>query len=699
MMLRWLPYPMVRIALFFMGGVVYGIYFPEFFPFKVIVALGLLLTAAFFVVKASSKNNKFPLASGLIGLIVIFLLGYARLVLFTHSTYDDHFSKIKSKIEAYEAIVRSVPEEKAKSWKVEIELKSVKGNLTTSKLRETGWQPVTGKLLLYVSKGHLPANNWEYGDHILVKGSPQELSPPANPGEFDFKRFLSFKNISHQQFVQPEDVKFIGHSSRKGFIYYSNQTRAWSMTKLNEFIHGDDEKAIAIALVLGVADGIDNDLQNAYAASGAMHVLAVSGMHVGIIYAIILLLVKPLGRYWWSKWVTAAASLILLWCFAFVTGLSPSVLRAVTMFSFIALARPFGKRTNIYNTLAASVFVLLVYNPYLIMSVGFQLSYLAVIGIVFLQRPLYNLWEIENRLGDWVWQITGVSIAAQIATFALGLLYFHQFPTYFLISNLFVIPLSTVVLVMGIFLLATGFISPVASLTGAMLEWLVKLMNWIVFKTEALPMSLINDIHISLFQCWLLMGILVTLILLFEFKSIQWLYFSFFLVTMFTVEQWNHFFNFVDQKQLIVYSVNGHKALEYIDRGQSYFLADSALSTDQERIRFHIQPNRLQHGVSNTTARIPFLHQKNGVNYFSINKKTFAWISNEKATFPLNNSIDYLIVSHNALRKTGLVKARTSHIIFDGTNSNRILNSLRQENKNNKIELYSVLDKGAFILQ
>src|SRR5258708_15810734 len=158
------------------------------------------------------------------------------------------------------------------------------------------------------------------------------------------------------------------------------------------------------------------------------------------------------------------------------------------------------------------------------MSVGFQLSYLAVLGIVYLQRPIYQLWEIENTLGDWTWKITCVSIAAQVSTFALGLLYFHQFPIYFLISNLFVIPLSTLVLIVGIFLLIISFSSSVALFTAIILEGLIKALNWIVFKTEALPFSLISDIHITTFQCSLLMGVLLTLIFLFEFKLIRWLY-------------------------------------------------------------------------------------------------------------------------------------------------------------------------------
>jgi competence protein ComEC len=469
------------------------------------------------------------------------------------------------------------------------------------------------------------------------------------------------------------------------------------MNRINEFVHGEDERAIAIALVLGVTDGIDNDLQNAYAASGAMHVLAVSGMHVGIIYAIILFLFKPLAKMRGSKWIVAAVSFISLWIFSFVTGNSPSVLRAVTMFSFIAAARPFGVRTNIYNTLAASAFVLLIHNPYLIMSVGFQLSYLAVIGIVYLQRPLYQLWEIENTIGDWIWKITCVSIAAQTSTFALGLLYFHQFPTYFLVSNLFVIPLSTLVLLGGIFLLAVSFISPLASFVGSVLELLIKALNWIVFKTEGLPFSLINNIHLTIFQCWLLMGILVSLILLFEFRTIKWLYAAFGLTLIFAFAQWSHFSNEVDQQQMVVYSINKHKAIEFIDRGHSYFISDSSLLIDSERIRFHILPNRLIHGVTKTEFEIAFLSERNGVNFYQWNKHNFAWIDSKDDRLPVDSSIDYLIVSQNSLQKNQIAKLKVKQIIFDASNSRRYVELITDLAKANKIATYSVIKEGAFI--
>src|SRR5258706_9192065 len=687
--MKWQPFPMLRIAVFFAGGVLLGIYQPDFIPVGLAIGLGVFGSILFCAFRFFLAKNQLALYSGLSGLLVIFLLGYSRLIFFTDSKKENHISKIPDPIEAYEAIVRSVPEEKVKSWKVELEVVQAKTNHF--------WKPVTGKLLLYISKKNNDGVTWRYGDIILVKGSPQEFNPPGNPGEFDFKRFLSFKNISHQQFVSIDEVQLIRETTDKGFIYYSHQVRAWCMKKINEFVSGKDERAIAIALVLGVTDGIDNDLQNAYAASGAMHVLAVSGMHVGIIYAIILLLFKPLNKFKNSKWVAAIVSLVCLWVFSFITGNSPSVLRAVTMFSFIAIARPFGMRTNIYNTLAASAFVLLIYNPYLIMSVGFQLSYLAVLGIVYLQRPLYQLWEIENTIGDWTWKITCVSIAAQASTFALGLLYFHQFPTYFLISNLFVIPLSTLVLLVGIFLLSISFISPLAALVGLILEGLIKALNWIVFKTEALPFSLINNIHLTIFQCWLLMGILVTLILMFEFKTIKWLYAAFGVTIIFTLMQWSHFSNEVDQKQMVVYSINKHDAIEFIDRGHSYFVSDSSLVKDTERIRFHILPNRLLHGVAKPEFRIPFLSERNGVNYFQWNKNTIAWIDNKNDRLPPASSIDFLIVSQNSLSKNQIAELNVKQIIFDASNSKRYVELMSEIAEVEQIATHSVSKRGAFI--
>jgi competence protein ComEC len=683
---------MVRIAAFLVAGILVAIYFPGVFGLQQAVTLSTILVLGYFLVNFFFRGRKAGLASGLVGLLAISSLGYVLVLIRTGEGDRTLLQSAKEPTKAYLAIVRSSPESKAKSWKFEVEVAAIKNSR---------WRQAKGRVLLYVSKG-IGEVSWKYGDQLLIKGSPQALRPPANPGEFDFKRYLSFKNIYHQQFVLPEQVRWIAPADRRGFIYYSHQARAWAQSKLNQYVAGEQRQAIAAALVLGVTDGIDTDLLNAYAASGAMHVLAVSGLHVGIIYGILLVLLRPLNRFAWSRWAVASISLICLWVFAFVTGLSPSVLRAVVMFSFVAIARPFGKQTNIYNTLAASAFVLLLYNPYLIMSVGFQLSYLAVLGIVYLQRPIYNLWEVENRLGDWIWQITCVSIAAQMATFSLGLLYFHQFPVYFLISNLFVIPLSTAVLVLGILVLAFSFISPLAIMFGKMLTGIIYLLNETVFLTEKLPFSLISDIYITTLQCWLLMAFLLCLIFLFEFRSSRWLFASVIFGIVFCYAQWNHFFNSVNRSQFIVYSVSGHHAFEFIKNGQSYFKSDSAFLEDNDRQRFHIRPNRLLNGVARVSGveSLPAAKWTKNMLMVEWQTKTIAHISEKGNNTPLNFQVDYLIVSNNSLAfdKEWTGSENIGKLIVDGSNSRTYINKMRNFAMEKKIPFYSVLDEGAFTL-
>ncbi len=682
---------MVRVAAFFIGGVLLGIYWPAVISESLATILffvfSILFVLAFLILRRTTVRS---LVTGTVGLCAIFIAGFVNLLYHTETRKPDHIIHVTSPIEMYRAIIKSAPEEKVKSWKVEVKVDAIR--------QKEGWQPVSGSVLLYISKKSNEIK-LKYGDQILIEGSPLELGPPGNPHEFDFKRFLSFRNIYHQQFVRSEQIKFIESAQQHGFLYYSQQARAWASEKLSRFIHGEQEQAIALALVLGVTDGLDNDLQNAYSASGAMHVLAVSGLHVGIIYWMILLLLKPMSSYSWSPWFIAIVSLVCLWSYAFVTGLSPSVLRAVTMFSFVAIAKPFSRNTNIYNTLAASAFILLIYNPYLIMSVGFQLSYLAVIGIVYLQRPLYNLWETPNKFLDSCWSITCVSIAAQIATFALGLLYFHQFPVYFLFSNLFVIPGSFVVLVLGILVVAVSFIQPIAFALGWILEWSIKILNLGVFAVEDLPYSLINGVYLTTFQCWLLMGMILSIILLFKFRKFQYLLSALLIVVVYVGVQWQHYNEEVSRKQLIVYRVNGHHAMEWITYGKSYFYCDSTLINDQERIRFHIRPNRVASGVGTIhTNELAFLTTINGLRYFNFKRAKVLLVDQKSTILPDKVVTDYLIISNNAISSLDkiLESVEFKILILDSSNTLYYSNKMVAQATSKNISVHSVLTQGAF---
>lgn len=687
-MFQWVPVAFVRITLFFILGILIGIYQPGILNEFTAAATLIVLVVLYFILVRWSKLNPGP-----VGLLAVLVAGYINLLIHTEARHAEHFSNTVTPIEVYKAELAEPAEEKANSWKQVAHVKAVKST-------SGEWIPARGNVLLYFSKNDFAAP-LGYGTVLLINGAPQPLAPPANPHEFDYKRFLSFRNIYHQQFVRTNTALLYDTTGGNLFLKEAYALRNKALQILNTYIDGAQQQAIAAALLLGVKDGLDNDLTQAYAASGAMHVLAVSGLHVGIIYAIILFLLRPLSSSRQGKWALALVSIVLLWGYATITGFSPSVLRAVTMFSFIALARPLQYRTNIYNILAVSAFVLLLFNPYLIMSVGFQLSYLAVIGIVYLQPVFYRAWNPSSTLLDKVWQITCVSLAAQLATFSVGLLYFHQFPVYFLFSNLFVIPGATLILITGLALLAISWIPVAANVLGAVLSVLIKALNFLVFTTERLPFSIIENVYITTFQCWLLIFILVSSILLLHYRKFQFFIAVACSSLFFGVTQWHHYYSQIKPAKLVVYHVPGFSAMELMQNGRSGFYGDPSLINNSERMRFHISPNRLVSGIYHTEVN-------DSANTIRLTPHTVAmwWQNNlivhiqKNTTLPESLHADYLIISNNAIKSASqLHQINAKTIILDSSNSYTLCSQLLDEVKSRSLPLYSVMHSGAFVNQ
>ncbi|HWA36105.1 MAG TPA: ComEC/Rec2 family competence protein [Cyclobacteriaceae bacterium] len=683
--MQWIPFAMVRIAVIFAAGALLCIYAPDLIKEETAMACVLVSTAFYFVVRFSLQGNVMKGWTGIVGLTAIFLGGYWNVMLRSESRIPEHIINCPEKILAYQVNLITSAEEKEKSWK---RTGSISGLKT-----ENGWRLASGKVNLYWPKTEAIAN-LDYGDALVIAGTPRVVEGQHNPHEFDLKRFLAFKNIYHQQFVRPGQWALVKKSSDRGFLFYAHRARTWSVNTIKEFVKSPREQAIVIALVLGVTDGLDNELLTAYAASGAMHVLAVSGLHVSIIYGILLLLFKPLGKGQTGQWFIAIVSLILLWGYAFITGLSPSVLRAVAMFSFVAIAKPIGRNTNIYNTLAASAFCLLLYDPYLIMSVGFQLSYLAVIGIVYFQRPIYYLWEAKSWFTDWAWQLSCVSIAAQLSTMAISLLYFHQFPVYFLLANLFIIPASFVVLIGGILLLMVGGMATVASWLGIFLDWFVRIMNEGIFLVEKLPLSVIDGLYVSTWQAWMIAAFTIAAIALVQFRKFFALPVLLMCVACFALDAWQHLYLDVDKSVFNVYRVQGHSVLEWTRHGRAVISTDSVVANDRKAIKFHLEPNHLANGVTDIVVDTSYA----GFSFFKVDGKTFLWIRSGKQQLPDSISADYLIIGNDSVAS---LKAACRHIefgklVFDSSNSYRYCERMLKEAAEIKIFAHSVLNDGAF---
>jgi competence protein ComEC len=386
-MFFWSRFPFLRLVLFFILGILLGIYYPGNSRLSQIGLVVLILGLTFVVVKRKALLLRFNYLYGITLSLVFFFLGYLSLIQSNESNRLDHLINISDGT-YYSGRVISGTQTKGDFLRLKIEVLAV---------RDSTWRQASGRVLIYI---RLPVNyHPQYGDRLLIKGFPQELSPPLNPFEFDYKQYLANNNIYHQHFVNNDNWQLIEASSGTSLRGMSLKARNYLEAKLASFITQPEALAVAKALILGKKEDLDGNTKEIYATAGAMHVLAVSGLHVGIIYLVLLGLLRQKRSRITKPILVAIIIIPALWAYAFLTGLSPSVLRAVTMFSFLALAQVINRRAASLNTLAISAFILLLVNPNLIMAVGFQLSYVAVLGIIFLYPQIRKLAMPSNSIG------------------------------------------------------------------------------------------------------------------------------------------------------------------------------------------------------------------------------------------------------------------------------------------------------------
>ena len=405
------------------------------------------------------------------------------------------------------------------------------------------------------------------------------------------------KGISHQLYLSTGDYKIIRNQPQNPLMDYAHRARQFFKGAIERNLHEKTSKDIAFALLLGIKDDMDKDLKTAYSTAGAMHVLAVSGLHVGIIQLLLSWALGFLKKRRSGRILFLFTSLSFLWSYAFITGLSPSVIRAVTMFSIILIGQQAVRHHNVYNSLAVSAFLMLLYQPMMIRDVGFQLSYIAVLGIVYLQPKIYWLFQPGNILLEKAWSITSVSIAAQIATAPISLYYFHQFPTYFLVSNLLVIPASFAILLNGLLLLLMSLISEwLSHLLGTILEGLISLLNHCILWINELPASVIDRIWLDPTQVILLYVIIIFLTRLLAIRKPSLLYTCYLCCFAFILSSFMSIAPKFGETRLTFYEVNENLVIDFIEEGDVLtYMADQ--SVESQTIDRQVEPNRLASGL------------------------------------------------------------------------------------------------------
>ncbi|WP_299338665.1 ComEC/Rec2 family competence protein [uncultured Psychroserpens sp.] len=366
-------------------------------------------------------------------------------------------------------------------------------------------ESVIGKSLLNIKKDTIQ-NNYNIDDVLLIYSEFKIIPNLLNPNQFNYKAYLEKQYIYHQLVVDEHSILTL-RSQQNSLFGYAERFRQKINRKLKTYSFKSDELSIINALLLGQRQDMDQSVYNSYANAGAIHILAVSGLHVGIILFILNVILKPIEHIKHGRTIKITSILLLLWSFAIIAGLSASVTRAVTMFSVVAIAINLKRTTNIYNTLAISVFILLLFKPMFLFDVGFQMSYLAVLSIVSIQPLIYKLWRPKWRITNYFWQILTVTIAAQMGVVPISLYYFHQFPGLFFVSNLAIIPFLGLILGFGIIVIVLALFdilpSAIADTYGTIIGGMNDLVSWVSEQEQFLFRNISFELP-QLISCYLL---------------------------------------------------------------------------------------------------------------------------------------------------------------------------------------------------
>lgn len=711
--------PFVRYAAALIAGIVLYVLAPAWIILPLVaLSLGVVLMLWSLGRHVNQVVKPIQGKAGLGALLILLALGWAITYQRTDSNRPDNISHLTDTLQAYEGVVAAQPEERAKTYRVELEIRRARWQSEQARQginAETGrWHSLSGRVIVYLDKTNLSLPR--YGEVWLVSGPPRPIDPPLNPEEFNYKRYLSYRNIGYQQYLRPFQRQVLGLDPPNPITAVATKVNRWADSVFTQAVGSRAEYALVNAMILGVRDDLDAELYRAYSAAGAVHILSVSGLHVGILFQVLTFMLGFLAKRKSGKLLMAALQLAILWFYALVTGFSPPVLRSAGMFTLVILARAFGRQQQLPNTLGASAFFILCFDPYALFSAGFQLSYLAVAGISAWHAPLYQAVTFENKWANRLWELTAVALVAQLITFPAGVFYFHQFPTYFLLSNPIVIVLSEVLLPLAMAALAFSWIPYVQDVLGWLLQKTAWLLNYSVTLTSQLPGAAWDGLWLSQATLLLLYTVILCAVTLLLTRNRAYLWAACGAsVLLAGITLWEEYRQ-AHQQRLAVHFVPHRTAVSLTTGHQSTLLTDLD-SADTRSFDFYLKKTFGLWGVSTLTmartkrAYSPTDSLRNMPLHYRTEAYTL-WVWRGKTMLLVNRLtgrnkwrlpaiVDYLIISRNALHDweqlNGRVVAR--HIIFDDSNRTPLTDRLLTEAKQRRISCYSVRQMGAYLAE
>lgn len=692
--------PLVRLVFPLMAGIaaylITGVRLPVHAFFALYAGIG---SWWLFSLQNRALNYTQRWLPGLLTMLVFLVAGVHLAHVRDEAYFSDHFSRFEDVPGHLLLQVKEPVAEKANSFQVVGRVSTFVGADTAAATR--------GNIMLYLQKDSL-APTLRYGDLLLIENRYEAVRPPPNPHQFNYKRFLSYSHIHHSTYRRSGQWHLTGTNTGKPLKRFALSLRDRAMQVFAQHLPGGHEYAVLSALLLGYRDHLDEDLQRAFSGAGAMHILCVSGLHVGIIFMMLKTMLGFMVRLPWGHTIQTMTILLMIWLYAAVTGFAPSVLRASAMFSLVAIGQNFHRRTNIYNTLAASAMLLLVINPYMITRIGFQLSYLAVISIVALQPHLYKLITCRYILPDKAWAITTVSVAAQLGTAPLALFYFNQFPNYFILTNLAAIPLSGLIIHTGVLTLAVSSFSFVGCIAGQLLHYLLMALLGIVKAIESLPFSTTSHVCLYVPDTLLLFLLLMAGSQYLLAGKRKALLLSMAITMCLLATYAARTIRLDHQQHFVVYHVNQRSAIDFITgRNRVTMLCDS-LIRQPASMDFQAGEYRLRMGVAKTAETKAISHggciRFAGENIHILSRTSGSHCLNgcfEAGDHTLSTASGYLIVVQNPQSdpEAFLQRVKPAQVILDASNSYWTTRRWQEACVKHGIRCWTVREQGAYVSQ
>ncbi len=668
--------PILVILLAFIAGIIcYDAYRVSWFWIVII----LLLTISFLFVlhRLAFKRPLYAIAFTT-GISVVFIaLGYLTSERANTLNNDTHFTHTNtSNPNTFLFSIDEVLKPTMYQDKYVVTLKTINKKATS------------GKVILNINKDsasqRLRVGTWYYTRALLLP-----VPKPKNPYQFDYGSYLKRKQIYGQLSINKNELLISQHTS-SGLRVWASRFRESVLKSIHSHSFTSDQLAVIDALVLGQKNGIDKQMSTNYASAGMMHILAVSGLHVGIILLLLRLITKPIADYK-LRWLRSIIIIAMIWAFAFITGLSPSVLRAATMFSFLEVGQQLGGKRKTTDAVMASAMLLLLYDPFLIYQVGFQLSYLAVIGILWIQPWLSSFYTPRYYIDRLLWGIATVSVAAQLGVLPLSLFYFHQFPGLFFLSNVIIIPFLGIILGGGILVAILAALDILPDALVATYGYVIDLMNGFIFWVASKEAFITNHITISFaFLIGLYLCIVFSISLFKKYNNPRLVAASLSMVLL---------------TSIIIYEKNNPPAthLTIFNKSKSTMVGVFNNST------LHMYSTDSLHNIKQDSRvrnykdglRIDKVAVEGMQNYFRFKRKEILVIDSLGIYQLANANPDYILLTQSPKININRLTERfpKALIIADASNYKSYITRWKETCINKKIPFHSTYEKGAYIIE